>query len=79
VVLLANTVAEAMELYQAGAGYVIVPHELGAEYASLLLHVSRQKIGSLRSERRKHMLRLRKRLSQQDHGLNLHHRWTLLH
>lgn len=79
VVLLANTVAEAMELYQAGAGYVIVPHELGAEYASLLLHVSRQKIGSLRSERRKHMLRLRKRLNQQDHGLNLHHRWTLLH
>lgn len=80
VILLANTVNEAMELYKGGASYVVVPHELGGKYASMLLDLLKHDSGKFTSEKRKHVTGLRKRLNQkEDHSLDLHHRWNVLH
>lgn len=80
VILVANTVAEAMELYKAGASYVIVPHELGGKYASMLLDLLQKDAKKFSLEKRKHVIHLHKRLTKkEDHSLDLHHRWNVLH
>ena len=54
-------VDSALSLYNEGADYVILPHFLGGEYASLLLENARKDIGKLIITKIKHIEELKKR------------------
>ena len=54
-------VESALSLYNEGADYVILPHFLGGEYASLLLDNARKDIGKLIITKIKHIEELKKR------------------
>ena len=66
IIVTANQIDDALELYRAGADYVVLPHFLGGEHVSLLLDTlySRKKASRTR---RGHIreLTLRKKLGQE--------------
>ncbi|HEU0050893.1 MAG TPA: cation:proton antiporter, partial [Patescibacteria group bacterium] len=57
-IVIAHTVEEAMPLYDAGATYVIMPHFLGGNYASLLLQKFGLNAKKFEQERAQHMRHL---------------------
>lgn len=57
----ASTIDEALDLYEHGADYVILPHLLGGDHASLLLEDVGQDISKLIKTRVKHIEELSKR------------------
>lgn len=61
-VTISRDTKEAKELYEAGADYVILPHYLGAEFAVDLLSKRGVNADSLKSERRKHLEYIEKRI-----------------
>lgn len=63
VLVTANTIDEAFELYDKGANYVILPHFLGGEHASNLISKFRSKKIKLHEEKRKHLAILKERKS----------------
>lgn len=60
----ATTIDDALELYEAGADYVILPHFLGGEHASLLLEEASVDIDKLITTKLQHIreLKMRKHL-----------------
>lgn len=60
VIPIAHTIAEAAELYSAGASYVIMPHYLGAEYAATLVHRLQLDKPSYQKKRLAHIQQLQK-------------------
>lgn len=80
VFLTASTSEQAVRLYEEGATYVINLHDVGGNFASLILDRCRDSHVRFQLERKKHVLHLKKRLKK---GLlpsaDLHHRWMNLH
>ncbi len=64
IILTAYGIGDALELYKAGADYVIVPHLLGGEHVSLMLEDMGDNIGELIKTKLRHIneLHLRKNL-----------------
>ena len=64
VILTARQISDALELYKAGADYVILPHFLGGEYVSKMIEKAQanQEIYSI--ERKKEIKELRNRIKQ---------------
>lgn len=60
-ITIAHSVGEATALYDAGATYVIMPHFLGGNYASLLVQKYGYSAQKFRKEREKHLSHLRER------------------
>jgi len=61
VFLTTNSVSQALKFYEGGADYVIVPHFLGGEKASVLLQeFARRDMKDLRTERDEHIKHLRR-------------------
>jgi len=63
IILIAQTVHEAVALYKAGATYVILPHYLGGNYASLLLNKFGANSRKFAKERSRHLEHLRAKLA----------------
>ena len=63
VLVTANTIDEAFELYDRGADYVILPHFLGGEHASNLISKFRSKKIKLYDEKKRHLAVLKERKS----------------
>ena len=57
---------EALELYKAGADYVIVPHLVGADHVSVLLEEHHEDLKSLLTKKKEHIKKLKRR--QRYHG-----------
>lgn len=62
----ANTVNEALELYQAGSDYVILPHFLGGEQAALILEETGSNLAKIINNKRDHIKELRARHQQEQ-------------
>jgi len=58
---------EALELYEAGADYVIVPHLVGAEHASFIIDRHHKDLKSLLAKKREHIKTLKMRQKQRSH------------
>ena len=54
----ASTIDDALQLYEAGADYVILPHFLGGEHASLILEETSSNIDSLIQRKLEHIREL---------------------
>ncbi len=68
VVVLSHGIAEALELYDAGADYVILPHSLGGKYAASLVKRHSEGKAVLQDNRPKHIATLQKRAARgHDH------------
>jgi len=71
VMVTANTVEEAMKLYQHGADYVIMPHFLGGEHVAQIITGVRNKKIKLSEEKEKHLTHLMERKKMhQEHPSN---------
>lgn len=55
VILTARQINEALDLYNSGADYVILPHFLGGDYASRIIEDAEKKKGFLKKERKKEL------------------------
>jgi len=55
VITIANTVKEAKELYINGAAYVIMPHHLGAKFATKLIRKCGFDLSAYKNEKEKHL------------------------
>lgn len=74
VMLVAHKIDEALELYELGADYVILPHFLGASYASSLMRQFTEHAAKLQTIRDKHIAHLRERIGrQEDHPEHARH------
>ncbi|MDO8617509.1 MAG: cation:proton antiporter [Candidatus Uhrbacteria bacterium] len=67
-ILIAHNVSEAMLLYRAGAAYVVMPHFLGGNYASLLVEKFGANAVKFSAERKRHLEHLRKKLPLARHA-----------
>ncbi len=61
IMVISHDIAEAKELYLAGASYVIMPHYLGAHHASELIKKHGFDLAHFEKERNKHLVKLTKR------------------
>ena len=61
VIFKANQIDEALQLYDAGANYVILPHFLGGEHASLMIEKYKGSIGKFLKAKLSHVKELKKR------------------
>lgn len=61
IVVIAHTIADAKELYLAGASYVVMPHYLGAHHASLLMGKHGFNSEGFTKERNLHLSKMAKR------------------
>ena len=61
VIAISQNVVEALELYKEGATYVIMPHYLGARYASNMITRIGLDVSAFKEERDKHLEYLEKR------------------
>ncbi len=57
-IVTASTIDDALQLYEAGADYVILPHFLGGEHASLILEETSSNIDSLIQRKLEHIREL---------------------
>ena len=64
VVLRAQTLEDALKLYEQGANYVVTPHFLGGEYVAKMIKNSKGKDKDYKEERGKHMKMLKEILSK---------------
>ncbi len=68
VMVVAHRINNALELYEAGADYVVLPHFLGGTYAASLVHKFAKEAIDLKEIREKHIKNLLSRVSQgQEH------------
>jgi Kef-type K+ transport system membrane component KefB len=68
VIVLAHRITNALELYNSGADYVILPHFLGGKYAASLVRRYTEGIAKLNNIRYKHITQLQDRAAQgQEH------------
>lgn len=61
VILTANNIDNALELYKEGADYVILPHFLGGDYVSTLIESYQDNLSDLLKEKVKHINELKER------------------
>ena len=61
--VVSHSISNALALYRAGASYVILPHFLGASYASSIAKKHLDKLADINSMRETHIAHLRKRLA----------------
>jgi len=61
--VVSHSISNALTLYKAGASYVILPHFLGASYASSIAKKHIDKLADINSMRETHIANLRKRMS----------------
>ena len=61
VLTMAHTVEEAMQLYEAGAAYVVMPYAIGGNYSSLLIDKFGCDAKKFSQERHHHLRHLQKR------------------
>jgi len=64
VLLTGRQIEDALELYDAGANYVILPHFLGGEYTAKLIETAKNNDKIYQKERRKELKILKERLSR---------------
>lgn len=64
VMVVAHSISDALDLYEAGADYVILPHFLGAAHAATLLRRFTEDAGKVESTRAKHIDELEARLNR---------------
>ena len=57
----ASHIEEALDLYDAGADYVVLPHFLGGERVSLLVKESKEKLQKVIERKLKHIKELKER------------------
>ncbi|MFH1473111.1 MAG: cation:proton antiporter [bacterium] len=62
IMVVAHSITNALKLYRAGASYVILPHFLGAEYASALAHRFASKTEDVETVRKNHISQLQHRI-----------------
>ncbi len=68
IILTARQISEAMELYDAGADYVVLPHFLGGEYVSKLIEKFRSNPEAYLNEKKQNIKDLKDRLRKgQEH------------
>ncbi|MBN1644772.1 cation:proton antiporter [Candidatus Woesearchaeota archaeon] len=60
-ILTANNIHEALDLYEEGADYVLLPHQLGRDHIALILREKTKNITKLDQERARHIERIKKR------------------
>ena len=65
IIVTANDIEEALDLYDQGADYVVLPHFLGGEHVSHLITKVRKRKVNLREEKKHHIFHLKKR---KEHG-----------
>lgn len=63
IMVVAHSISNGLALYRKGASYVILPHFLGAEYASSLAERLVAKTEDIKTIREKHILSLKQRIS----------------
>jgi len=68
VILTADKIEHALELYNMGVDYVILPHLLGGEYVSLLMHDLNKNKRILSSVRKEHIQQLKLRKRRMDYA-----------
>ena len=74
-IITANKVDEALELYDSGADYVILPHFLGGERVSFLLEDASVDIQKLLKAKVEHIKELHERKGMgHEHPEKIHHR-----
>lgn len=61
VIVTANTIEEALRLYESGADYVIMPHFLGGEHVSYLVEKYRTDFGKILKKKIEHIEELKRR------------------
>jgi len=66
VIVTAEDVEDALELYNQGADYVILPHMLGGEHISLLLQETAQDIGKIIKKKKLNIAKLKKRWAHKN-------------
>ena len=59
ILVLSDNIEEANELYDQGASYVIMPHFLGADYASMLMNKHGMNLNRFLDEKKKHIKKLK--------------------
>jgi Kef-type K+ transport system membrane component KefB len=66
IIIVSHQIEEAVKLYESGATYVVMPHFLGGEYASTLIHKHGINLNEFLKEKTKHMnhLKIRGHLKQ---------------
>ncbi len=72
IIVTANDIDEALDLYEEGADYVILPHFLGGEHVSNLITDMRSKKVKIHEERKKHIEHLEER-KDEGHEHPKHH------
>jgi len=68
IILTADKIEHALNLYELGADYVILPHLLGGEYVSLLMHDLNKNKMILSTVRKEHIKQLRLRRGRLDYA-----------
>ncbi|MBI4017229.1 MAG: cation:proton antiporter [Candidatus Aenigmarchaeota archaeon] len=66
-ILTASHSEEALEFYESGADYVVLPHHLGGQHLAMLLHQSNKNLGKLVKQKVAHLEELRLRLKRKLH------------
>jgi Kef-type K+ transport system membrane component KefB len=66
VIVTAEDVDDALELYHAGADYVILPHLLGGEHISILLQETAKNLGTLIKTKKHSVAKLKKRWAKKN-------------
>lgn len=75
VMLVAHRVDEALELYEEGADYVVLPHFLGGSYAASLVRTFTEHATKLQKIRHEHITHLQKRRGESvEHPEHMHAR-----
>jgi Kef-type K+ transport system membrane component KefB/Trk K+ transport system NAD-binding subunit len=73
VIVVAHQIAHALELYEAGADYVILPHFLGSKYATKLVQKFTNDVIAVQKVRNTHIKSLESRLSAgHEHPMSEH-------
>ncbi len=73
VMLVAHRIDDALELYEEGADYVILPHFLGGTYATNLVHQFTEHASKLQTIREKHIAHLLARTAHRQEHPELRH------
>ena len=66
IIVTAEDVDDALELYKQGADYVILPHMLGGEHISLLLQETEKDIGKIIKNKKLNIAKLKKRWAHKN-------------
>jgi len=64
VIVTSRTISDSIELYKAGADYVILPHFLGGEYTAEIIEKYRDNKRAYKIEKEKHLKEIKERLKE---------------